>query len=814
MNDNRWAELQRIFTDAIALPPEERGAFLEHSCGDDTALRREIESLLSAHADGESALEYTVGTEADTLPPSSISRDEVAYGGRETAPPTVPGYRINRELGRGGMGIVYEAEREHPKRMVALKLLKSSFTQPSMRKRFEYEIQLLARLQHPGIAQIYDAGIVPSPDGPIPYFAMELVRGQSLLEAAKSPRFTLRERLETIARIADAVHHAHQKGVIHRDLKPGNILITPDGQPKILDFGVARAVDPDLQMTTVRTEIGQLIGTLPYMSPEQVEGDPAKLDTRSDVYALGVVAYELIAGTPPYDLRNKLVPEAVRIIQQEEPSRLSTANRACRGDIETIIAKSLEKSRDRRYQSVAEFAGDLRRYLADEPIVARPPSRAYLVRKFARRHRSLVLVSTTAFMLILGAAVVSTGLAVRLAGTNTSLSTAIDEIKEARADELARAAAAQAVNEFYTEHLVLAAAPEVSLGRDVTIVEALDDISARVEKDLINQPEAAAYIHRALGSVYRRLNQPERALRHSERGLELYTQTLGLESPITLEVMNNHARQLHEATRYEEADILWAQALDGLRIHAGDDHPATLRVMLSHAIRAGELSETERAIELFELALPKYEESPERDESALLEYRTLLSQAYQASGDNDKALSMLRAAIEEARLSHDPDHPVLLKALNSLGAAYAVNGDFEGALPITQEIAESASRVLGEDHLNALIARQNLARTYSALGRFDEAEAIWLEVVPKIISQLPDPHPLAGIMIKPYAIALAERDRDEEALPRLLEAYRQLEATYGNDHPQTQQAVRWLVAIYDRQGDPDNADLWRPRLND
>ncbi len=798
MASDRWDDLQQLFATAVAMPTTERGTFLDGACGDDLALRREVEALLTAHAESESVLEYSTGTEAETLPPSAASIGDTPGTATPTPLPTVPGFRILHELGRGGMGVVYHAEREHPQRMVALKLLRSSFTQPSMRRRFEYEIQLLARLQHPGIAQIFDAGIVPSPDGPIPYFAMELVHGKSLHEIAKDPSLDLRDRLRLIARIADAVHHAHQKGVIHRDLKPGNILITADGQPKILDFGVARAVDPDLQMTTMRTEIGQLIGTLPYMSPEQVEGNPNQLDIRSDVYALGVVAYELIAGSLPYDLRNKLIPEAIRVIQQQEPSRLSMTNRACRGDVETIIAKALEKDRERRYQSIAEFASDLRRFLADEPIVARPPNRVYLARKFAKRHRALVTVSSVALLLLVGAAVASTTLAFRLASSNDSLTDAVT--------------AAQTVNEFYTEHLLLAAAPEVSLGRDITIVEALDDASVRVETELADQPEAAAFIHRALGSVFRRLDDTKRALHHSKRSLELYSATLGTEDPVTLETMNSYARLLYDETRYDEAKKLRDTALATLRTHLGDAHPATLRVMISHAMIALELNEIDKAIQLFEIALPKYEVLPDADAQTLLDYRVSLAQAYDADGHSDDSLALLRDAIDEARPQLDPDHPTFLKAINSLGAALVGRGDFAAALPITQEIAESAARVLGPDHMNTLLAQQNLARTYSALDRFNDAEPIWIEVLPKIVAQLPDPHPLAGTVIKSYGIELAEHNRDEDALVQLRESYRHLEATYGNEHPQAQQVVRWFVAIYDRRGDLEHSEKWRARL--
>ena len=314
-------------------------------------------------------------------------------------------FRLLRKLGEGGMGVVYLAEQRSPRREVALKLVHPQATSPRAIRRFEHEVELLGRLQHPGIAQVYDAGATETSRGRQPYFAMEYIEGQGLLSYAESHQLGTRDRLELLARICDAVHHAHQKGIIHRDLKPGNILVTSDGQPKVLDFGVARATDADLQATTLQTDIGQLIGTLPYMSPEQVAGDPAELDTRSDVYALGVIAYELLAGVPPYDLRTKMVHEAARIIREDAPTPLSATKSTLRGDVETIVGKALEKEKDRRYQSASDLASDIRRYLTDEPIVARPPSAAYQFRKFAKRNKGLVAGVTAAFTVLLLAAI-------------------------------------------------------------------------------------------------------------------------------------------------------------------------------------------------------------------------------------------------------------------------------------------------------------------------------------------------------------------------------------------------------------------------
>jgi len=320
-------------------------------------------------------------------------------------------YTILELIGEGGMGTVYEAEQEHPRRTVALKIIKAGTTDTESLRRFEQEAQALGRLQHPGIAQIYDAGMADTGFGPQPYFAMEFIRGRTIGEYVRERHLNLREQLELVAKIADAVHHAHQRGLIHRDLKPTNILVDETGQPKVLDFGVARVTDRDAT-STLQTHVGELVGTLAYMSPEQVLGDPLEIDTRTDVYALGVMLYELLAGRQPYNI-GKTLHEAIQVIREEDPARLSVIDRTYRGDIETIAVKALEKDKTRRYSSAAELASDIRRYLKDEPIVARPPSASYHLQKFARRHKAVVLGITAVFAVLIAGVVVSTRQAAR-----------------------------------------------------------------------------------------------------------------------------------------------------------------------------------------------------------------------------------------------------------------------------------------------------------------------------------------------------------------------------------------------------------------
>ena len=291
------------------------------------------------------------------------------------------------------MGAVYEAMQEQPRRRVALKIMKTGVTSRSAQRRFEFESQLLARLHHPGIAQVFEAGTHDDGRGGVPYFAMEYIpSARTLTSYARSEKLGTRERLLLFQKVCDAVQHGHLKGIIHRDLKPANILVDGNGQPKIIDFGVARCTDSDLAVTTLQTDVGQLLGTLQYMSPEQFQADPADIDTRSDIYALGVVMYELLAEVLPYDVKNLALHEIARAVKEDDPARLSSVNRMLRGDIEIIASKSLEKKRERRYQSVASLSDDIERYLSNEPITARRASILDLSMKWIRRHQMAAVV--------------------------------------------------------------------------------------------------------------------------------------------------------------------------------------------------------------------------------------------------------------------------------------------------------------------------------------------------------------------------------------------------------------------------------------
>lgn len=430
----RFQRIEAIFRAARARPPAESDAFVADACGDDDELLDEVLGML--RADATSAGVVDRGVLAD--PSSRAALGRLLARSEDCArapqlPARVGRFTLLRVLGEGGMGVVYEAEQDEPKRPVALKVMHAGTTTSRSLRRFHREAEVLGRLRHPGIAQIFESGVDDWGDGAQPYIAMELVEGVELLRFAHERELGPRERLSLIALICDAVHHAHQKGVIHRDLKPANILVVETAsnpergsrsglidlhgaQPKILDFGIARLLDADSGgatpgATSLHTGVGQILGTLAYMSPEQADGSTASIDTRSDLYSIGVIAYELLAGRLPHDLDGRPLHDALRIRRESTPTRLGTLDRRLRGDIETIVAKALEVDPTRRYASAAEMSADIRRFLRDEPILARRTGAFGQFRRFARRNRTLVGSAVVIALMLLVTAIVSVRLA-------------------------------------------------------------------------------------------------------------------------------------------------------------------------------------------------------------------------------------------------------------------------------------------------------------------------------------------------------------------------------------------------------------------
>jgi hypothetical protein len=562
-------------------------------------------------AEGSGRDDQPTFTGRPTFAEVTTAGDAGATGAPAAAAAAIGRYRILRLIGEGGMGAVYEAEQDQPRRIVALKVIKPGLANPELLRRFAQETQALGRLQHPGIAQIYDAGTADAGYGPQPYFAMELVRGQALGDYAASHELNTRQRLELMVRICEAVHHAHQRGLIHRDLKPGNILVDETGQPKILDFGVARITDSDAQ-ATMQTDVGQLVGTLAYMSPEQVLADPLDIDTRSDVYTLGVILYELLSGRLPYDISKKL-HEVLATIREQDPSKLSTLDRTLRGDVETIAAKALEKDKTRRYASAAELGADITRHLRDEPIVAQPPTTRYQLQKFARRHKALVGGIAAVFVVLVGGVVVSTWQAVRAsraeaaalrdrdrataaerAATESRDQAVASQRQAVAAEGQARAAESQArqdrdralaekeradtesatakaVSEFLQKNLfeqVTAGSGERGAGPSVSVSGALDRAAANVSTSFTGKPLVEADLSLFL---------LEQAGAQLERAATIRRQVLGPDDIDVLRTEHALATVYSNQRRYADAERLLERAVSVSARTRGEHDLETLR---------------------------------------------------------------------------------------------------------------------------------------------------------------------------------------------------------------------------------------------
>jgi len=400
-----------VFEGARELSGKLRVAYLDEACVGDMALRSEVESLLAEYGRADQELDPVV--HADALRHWANETAEATTGaGRDgdLPPIEVPGFRILSLIGEGGQGVVYEAEQQQPRRVVALKLLRPHLGGSGVERRFGREAQVLARLQHPGIATILGSGVVESAYGSLPYFAMERIRGSTLVESCAARRLNVHQRVALLAEVCDAVAHAHGKGVVHRDLKPSNVLVDDEGRARVLDFGIARVLDADFDHATLETRTGDVMGTLSYMSPEQASGRPEGVDEQTDVFALGVLAFELLTGELPRDLAGRPIPEQLRLLTDGETTLLGSVDGSLRGDLETIVAKAMAQEKARRYSSATALAGDLRRYLRSEPVLARPATVFYQMSRFVQRNRALSLSFAALLVALVAGTVVSLAL--------------------------------------------------------------------------------------------------------------------------------------------------------------------------------------------------------------------------------------------------------------------------------------------------------------------------------------------------------------------------------------------------------------------
>ena len=787
MTPERYESVQEIFLSACDCKPQERCTLLDQACRGDVALRAEVERLLAADDDVEGIL-TTAGISAVSSGSSAACaavdiRDRVPAVA--ALPDRIGDYAILGVLGEGGMGVVYRAEQDHPRREVALKVIRPGFTSKHLLRRFEHEAQLLGRLQHPGIAQIFEAGTADTGHGLQPFFAMEAVYGQCLTDYVKLEDLDVRERLELFARICDAVQHAHQKGIIHRDLKPGNILVTREGEPKILDFGVARATDSDIQTTTLHTDVGQLIGTLPYMSPEQARGDSASLDTRSDIYALGVLCYELLAGRLPYDFTGKSVPGSLRVIDEERPTSLSSISRVFRGDLETIITTALEKDPDRRYQTASALTDDVRRYLNKEPIRARPPSATYQFQKLVSRHK-------------LPASLIA-GLFVAVVGFGVWMSVLYHHSDRLRAAAERKSAESQRVQAFLQD-VIAGARPES--GRELTMKEALDRAAERVEAELSDHPEVEAAVRMAIGTAYRSLVRNEIAERHLRRALELRQQLWGMDNELVAESMRFLGMSLRAQDKYDEALEMFEQALAIKERLLGENHHQVALALNSLALtlrRVGRIAEAE---ECLRRAVAIDRQTPGRDVTLAI-HLTNLAPVIQDDPEAKEA-----ALLEALEILRGLDPPTALPAtLSVLTSLTRSQGRLAEAEDYARECLQAANRAYAGDDPRVARALLGLARVLVSAGRFGEAEPLLDDALAIYRQHWGDDHRTVAGTLTCLAQLEAGRGEDAAALAHIEEAARIYRQVSPQVYPDTGPSMATLGELLVRLGQPAEGQL-------
>ena len=788
MTPERWQKVKDICYAVLDRDADERSAVLRELCGDDEELRREVEVMVADACTEESALL------AGARPaPAAAGVLREAAGGAAPAtwkPEVIGDFRILRVIGEGGMGVVYEAEQREPARTVALKVIKPGLATPEVLRRFRQETHALGRLQHPGIAQIYEAGTAETPFGPQPYFAMELIRGKSLRAYFQEHHPGIRERLDLIARICDAVQHAHQRGLIHRDLKPSNILIDDTGQPKVLDFGVARLTDSDLHVTH-HTDLGQLIGTLAYMSPEQVLADPLELDTRSDVYALGVILYELLAGQLPYSVSTR-IHEAVKTIQQEDPKRLSSISRVYRGDLETIAAKALEKDKTRRYGSAAALAADIRRYLQNEPISARPASASYQLQKFAKRHRGLV-TAAIALLLVLAAGIVAT---------------TREAIRARRAEQaaLSAEAVAEAINEFLRND-VLAQASTIAQSRpgaqpdpDLKVRTALERASASIGPRFQDRPLVEASIRQTIGETYRDLGLYPESLLQFDRALSLRRVNLGDSNLATLETLHNRGHVLYLQAKYPEAEQLFTTALEGRTRALGATHRDTLLTSNSLAMlyySRGEYAKAEPLLRQFADAMQQQNGEEHRETGAALND---LAGLYKVMGKYREAEPLYVRALAIRQRVLGEDAPETSATMNDLAHLYRLQARYKEAEPLYIRSLEAKRKTLGNDHSDTAIGVGNLGNLYNNMGDYAKAEPLLLESMEMRLRIWGENHPDTANGINNVATMYSGMNRRLEAEKLYERSLGIRRRTLGNEHVLTLQSMGNLAVEYRRGG--------------
>jgi serine/threonine protein kinase/tetratricopeptide (TPR) repeat protein len=869
------SDLRSLFCEALDRPTvREQSEFLDQACAGRPDLRARVEALLHAHREGVSFLGEPVGdaratgafipfmngaSPAETLPMEAVG--------------TVIGpYKLLEQIGEGGFGVVFMAEQQEPvRRRVALKVIKPGMDSRQVIARFEAERQALALMDHPNIARVLDAGTTAEPDasarGPAetlayasgsagrPYFVMELVRGLSMTEYCDQNNLAIRDRLELFIDVCQAVQHAHQKGIIHRDIKPSNVMATlQDGKPvvKVIDFGIAKALGQQLTDKTLFTNLAQMIGTPLYMSPEQAELSGLDVDTRSDIYSLGVLLYELLTGTTPFDkkrFKEVSYDEMRRIIREEEPPKPSTRMSQCshhapredcvtpsgtasvtrsvmatiettaekrqsdarklsrlfRGELDWIVMRALEKDRNRRYESASAFAADVQRYLSDEPVLACPPSAIYRLRKVVRRHRGAFLAASIIFLSLVGGIL---GTSWGLARAETAWQEeALRADGEQKAKEAAqkREAEKQAVLEFVEKHVFAAARPVgdiegLGLGHDVTLRRAVEAALPFVNKSFADQPLIEARLRLSIGKSFQDLGESRTAAEQFESARAIYVKELGPDHADTVTSMNLLASSYMDLGRLVDALKLNEEVLARRKANLGPDDRDTLMSMNNLGNNYDELGRQADALKLREevLALRKAKLGP--DVADTIASMVNLGISYTKLARHNDALELEKETLSIAKAKLGPNHRWTLNCMISLAETYTNLGRHDEAIRLSKEALTLDEDALGPDHDATLSTVHTLILSYTRANQPTEALKFFEDALEVRKEKFGTDHPSTVLYMRGLAYLYVELGRFADALKLHEEMLTLQKAKLGPDHRDTLNTMHNIAVFYGRLG--------------